>query len=106
MSNSQSHPEASVAATEGDHIYHYAPGKGPQLDPTAGIVAENQHSGVYAPDKTGTETYVSSEPEPNGASAHGNEVLEHDTQTKGRWFQYIKTKQFWITLALGQGKCN
>ena len=105
MSDSQLQPQptAGVAATECDHIGHYAPGKGPQPDPTAGVVPENEHSGVYAPDKTGTETYVSSETEPNGVSAHGNEVLEHDAQTKGRWFQYIKTKQFWITLALGQG---
>jgi hypothetical protein len=108
MSNSQpqSHAAAGVTGTEGDHITHYAPGKGPQPDPTAGVVSgENEHMGVFTPDKTGTETYVSSDTERNGVSAHGNAVLEHDAQTKGRWFQYIKTKQFWITLALGQGTC-
>lgn len=32
-----------------------------------------------------------------------NEVLEEEAQTKGRWFQYVKTKQFWLVLLLGQG---
>lgn len=55
-------------------------------------------------DKTGAGTYVTSENEAaSGSPVMGNEVLEHDAQTKGRWFQYIKTKQFWITLLLGQG---
>ncbi|KAF2126135.1 DUF914-domain-containing protein [Dothidotthia symphoricarpi CBS 119687] len=35
-------------------------------------------------------------------TSESNAVLEHDAQTKGRWFQYVKTKQFWITLVLGQ----
>jgi hypothetical protein len=57
----------------------------------------------YAPEldnKTGADTYVTSE---NESPAPVNEVLEQDAQTKGRWFQYVKTKQFWITLVLGQG---
>ncbi|KAF2015278.1 DUF914-domain-containing protein [Aaosphaeria arxii CBS 175.79] len=29
-------------------------------------------------------------------------VLEEDAQTKGKWFTYFKTKQFWIVLLLGQ----
>ncbi|KAF2819345.1 DUF914-domain-containing protein [Ophiobolus disseminans] len=62
-------------------------------------------AGVYAPDvdKTGAGAYVSSENEQAVSPVvAGNEVLEHDAQTKGRWFQYVKTKQFWITLLLGQ----
>jgi len=30
-------------------------------------------------------------------------VLEEEAQSKGRWFQYVKTKQFWLVLLLGQG---
>jgi len=63
-------------------------------------------AGVYAPelDKTGAGTYVSSENEQAvSPTVMGNGMLEHDAQTKGRWFQYVKTKQFWITLLLGQG---
>jgi hypothetical protein len=48
-----------------------------------------------------------SEHERSGASLRavetGNEVLESNAQSKGRWFQYLKTKQFWLTLLLGQG---
>jgi solute carrier family 35 protein F1/2 len=47
-----------------------------------------------------------SEHERSGASLRavetGNEVLESNAQSKGRWFQYLKTKQFWLTLLLGQ----
>ncbi|KZM22260.1 uncharacterized protein EKO05_0011332 [Ascochyta rabiei] len=54
----------------------------------------------------GLEVPTSSENERIGTSLHavetGNEVLESDAQSKGRWFQYIKTKQFWLTMLLGQ----
>lgn len=70
-------------------------------------VLDHPAHGVYAPElgnKTGAEYYVSSENDShNGGIAAGNEVLERDAQTKGRWFQYVKTKQFWITLVVGQG---
>jgi solute carrier family 35 protein F1/2 len=53
------------------------------------------------------EVTGSSDHERTGAPLHavgtGNEVLERDAQSKGRWFQYLKTKQFWLTLLLGQG---
>jgi solute carrier family 35 protein F1/2 len=72
-----------------------------QAHPASGLVAPH---GNYAPevDKTGAGTYVTPENESHNG-APGNEVLEQDAQTKGRWFQYVKTKQFWITLLLGQG---
>ena len=72
----------------------------PQAHATAGVVP-NKGDDVGV-DKTGAGTYVSSENERDGQPVMGNEVLEHDAQTKGRWFQYVKTKQFWITLVLGQ----
>lgn len=54
-----------------------------------------------------SEFTASSENERSGAPLHtvstGNEVLERDAESKGRWFQYLKTKQFWLTLLLGQG---
>jgi hypothetical protein len=38
---------------------------------------------------------------------HGvNPVLETEAQTKGKWFAYVKTKQFWLAMLLGQGKCH
>ncbi|KAI4652932.1 uncharacterized protein J4E78_007760 [Alternaria triticimaculans] len=76
-----------------------------QAYPADGVVVQDAHHGHYAPeaahDKTGAGTYVTSENESHNGAA-GNEVLERDAQTKGRWFQYLKTKQFWITLVLGQ----
>jgi solute carrier family 35 protein F1/2 len=74
----------------------------PQSYPAGGVVPDKGNgAGV---DKTGTGTYVSSENERAASPVMGNEVLERDAQTKGRWFAYVKTKQFWITLLLGQGK--
>jgi hypothetical protein len=72
-----------------------------QAHPASGLVAPHEN---YAPEdhKTGAGTYVTSENESHNG-AHSTEVLEQDAQTKGRWFQYVKTKQFWITLLLGQG---
>lgn len=37
-----------------------------------------------------------------GPALH-SEVLQEDAQTKGHWLAYIKTKQFWLVLILGQG---
>ena len=78
----------------------------PEPHPAAGVYAPNKSDDMgvqHSVDKTGAGTYVSSENEHIASPVMGNEVLEHDAQTKGRWFQYIKTKQFWITLLLGQG---
>lgn len=71
---------------------------------------EDIHSGpvvtqtIHAKD---SEVTGSSENEHVGSTLQavgtGNEVLERDAQSKGRWFQYLKTKQFWLTLLLGQG---
>jgi solute carrier family 35 protein F1/2 len=73
-----------------------------QAHPATGVVANEEHYAPEAADKTGATQYVTSENEShNGAPAHS--VLGRDAQTKGQWFQYVKTKQFWITLALGQG---
>jgi solute carrier family 35 protein F1/2 len=40
---------------------------------------------------------------PLQAVGTGNSVLERDAQSKGHSFEYLKTKQFWLTLLLGQG---
>ena len=80
-----------------------------QAYPAEGVVVPDaHHHGHYVTDaaehKAGAGTYVTSENEShNGGIAPENEVLERDAQTKGQWFQYLKTKQFWITLILGQG---
>ncbi|KAF2844862.1 DUF914-domain-containing protein [Plenodomus tracheiphilus IPT5] len=82
-----------------------------QAHPANGVVVPHDDAqGHYAPevvDKAGAGTYVTSENESHnggvgGDGVAGNPVLESDAQTKGRWFQYLKTKQFWITLLLGQ----
>ncbi|KAF2448147.1 DUF914-domain-containing protein [Karstenula rhodostoma CBS 690.94] len=36
------------------------------------------------------------------ASHEANPVLERDAQTRGTWTAYVKTKQFWIAMVLGQ----
>ena len=36
-------------------------------------------------------------------SEAANPVLESDAKTRGTWFAYLKTKQFWLAMVLGQG---
>lgn len=45
-----------------------------------------------------------SENEPDGSHVvePGNPVLESEAQTKGKWFAYLKTRQFWLAMLLGQ----
>lgn len=79
----------------------------PEHQPTAGYYGtKDANEGIHdnGVDKTGAGIAVSSAPEHNGSPGAGNEVLEQVAQEKGRWFQYVKTKQFWITLLLGQGR--
>lgn len=52
-------------------------------------------------DKTGAGIAISSSNEQNAITP--NNTLDQVAESKGRWFQYVKTKQFWITLLLGQG---
>lgn len=68
-------------------------------------------------DMTNTDTVVH---QPKGADAGGpenghgvptlvtsheaNPVLERDAQTQGTWAGYVKTKQFWIAMVLGQSE--
>lgn len=37
-------------------------------------------------------------------SNEANPVLERDAQTQGTWTAYVKTKQFWIAMLLGQSE--
>ncbi|KAL1603315.1 hypothetical protein SLS59_004411 [Nothophoma quercina] len=73
-------------------------GKGEDIH-TGPVVTQNVHP-------KGSEVTTSSENERTGTPLHavgtGNEVLENDAQSKGRWFQYLRTKQFWLTMLLGQ----
>ncbi|KAL5117573.1 hypothetical protein ACEQ8H_004466 [Pleosporales sp. CAS-2024a] len=74
---------------------HLEPGLQPGAN--AGLYAHKSDEAEEMPvDKTGAD--VQTEP------AGGNSTtLEAVAESKGRWFQYLKTKQFWITLVLGQG---
>ncbi|KAF2624702.1 DUF914-domain-containing protein [Macroventuria anomochaeta] len=73
-------------------------GKGEDIH-TGPVVTQTVHP-------KGSEATTISENERAGTALHpvgtGNEVLENDAQSKGRWFQYLKTKQFWLTMLLGQ----
>jgi solute carrier family 35 protein F1/2 len=83
MSNHQPgpHPSAGIIPNKGDDVVDY-----------------------HAANKSGAGTYASPENEHSGAPVLANH--DSDAPTKGQWFQYIKTKQFWITLLLGQGTFN
>lgn len=76
-------------------------GKGEDIHTTA----EQVHTTSIHP--KGLQVSTSSEnertSEPLNAVGPGSEVLENDAQSKGRWFQYLQTKQFWLTMLLGQG---
>jgi solute carrier family 35 protein F1/2 len=83
----------------------------PQPRPAEGFFGkgENMQTGPVVTQTVhpkGSEGTTSSENERAGTPLHvegtGNEVLENDAQSKGRWFQYLKTKQFWLTMLLGQ----
>ncbi|CBX97412.1 hypothetical protein IAQ61_007170 [Plenodomus lingam] len=82
-----------------------------QAHPATGVVVPHEEAtgyyGAGGVDKAGAGTYVTAEEESQrgvASAARGavNPVLEGDARSKGRWFQYLKTKQFWITLVLGQ----
>jgi solute carrier family 35 protein F1/2 len=76
----------------------------PDPQPSTDFYGKSNDAGIVeSVDKTGAGIAVSPENEHNGASLTNNPVLEQVAQEKGRWFQYVKTKQFWITLLLGQG---
>jgi solute carrier family 35 protein F1/2 len=68
----------------------------------AGFYGTKDHhdDGMHV-DKTGAGIQVTNSG--NGTTGAPNETLETVAESKGRWFQYVKTKQFWITLLLGQG---
>ncbi|KAL6704181.1 hypothetical protein ACN47E_008438 [Coniothyrium glycines] len=69
-----------------------------QVYPAAGDIVNERPPTA---DKTGAAHHVSSDNE-QASALSGNGILERDAQSKQRWFQYFKTKQFWITLLLGQ----
>lgn len=56
-------------------------------------LSENERAGGA----TGATEYVGWEHNP---------VLEEEAHSKGTWFAYVKTKQFWVVLVLGQGMCR
>jgi solute carrier family 35 protein F1/2 len=81
------------------------------------------HTGdaIGAAEMTSTTTYygkdsaavsVRSQPERDVAqddadiAVEESPVLANDAQSRGRWFQYIKTKQFWLTMLIGQGESH
>jgi len=76
----------------------FAPNKGHDADTVEGesIVHHSK----------GSETLSSENergvPHMGDTSAEANPVLENEAQTKGTWFAYVKTKQFWIAMVLGQ----
>ncbi|KAH4256555.1 hypothetical protein HBI04_158850 [Parastagonospora nodorum] len=65
-----------------------------------GFYGSKDHREEGAQDKTGAGIVVTHAG--NDAGAQVNPTLEAVAESKGRWFQYVKTKQFWITLLLGQ----
>lgn len=67
---------------------------------TTTVTANDRAPEIYG--KTGAETHVGSSELAPSNSADRNSVLAHDAETKGSWFAYLKTRQFWITLLLGQ----
>lgn len=71
-----------------------------QVYPAAGDIINTEY---FGPDKTGAAHHVSSENE-QAVATSGPAILERDAESKGSWFAYLKTRQFWITLVLGQGK--
>jgi hypothetical protein len=69
-----------------------------------GFYGSKDHREEGAQDKTGAGILVTHAG--NDAGAQANPTLEAVAESKGRWFQYVKTKQFWITLLLGQGRIS
>lgn len=69
-----------------------------------GSPAENT---THVQPKGASETQ-SSENEDHGVPQYAdsgvNPVLEEEAQSKGRWFAYVTTKQFWVAMLLGQGE--
>jgi hypothetical protein len=75
--------------------------KGDDMDPVGTTHVQPKGVDASQPHSSGNE--LGGSEMVDRASANGNPVLEEDAQTKGSWFAYLKTKQFWVALLLGQG---
>jgi solute carrier family 35 protein F1/2 len=70
--------------------------------------AETTSTNVHPKEPSSTTYSSGNEPTdaPHGVPEYvghsGHEILEEDAQSKGTWFAYVKTKQFWVVLVLGQ----
>jgi solute carrier family 35, member F1/2 len=84
---------------------HNAPqvayGSAPEVVDTAHV----QPKGVSESGGSGNELVgqMHGVPEFVGTDANGHTVVEQEEKSKGKWFSYVKTKQFWLVLLLGQG---
>jgi solute carrier family 35 protein F1/2 len=92
-------PAQEIVANKGDDI-------GPSHVSTTHVTPK----GDSTLSSSGNGLHGTGEPEYVGNGQHGtiqvSPVLEEEAQSKGRWFQYVKTKQFWLVLLLGQGMFN
>lgn len=69
------------------------------MTPTDGIAhAPKGVDAAAQEDGTGVPTLVPSHSHSHEASP----VLQRDAATQGSWMAYVKTKQFWIAMVLGQ----
>ncbi|KAF2714638.1 DUF914-domain-containing protein [Pleomassaria siparia CBS 279.74] len=87
---------AQITANKGDDVgpssvntTHVVPKGASSLDGGSG---KNGLHGAREPEYVGHD----------GAGVEHSPVLEDEAMSKGRWFQYVKTKQFWLVLLLGQ----
>ena len=83
----------------------FAPRK-EEIDTTTSdtIVHQPKGAGTTSPENgSGIPTLVAS---PSHEAHEVSPVLERDAQTKGSWTAYVKTKQFWIAMLLGQSKLH
>lgn len=98
------HTEPQAVLNRDEHAVGSSAYAAAQADSTADVFQPKGTSYVahaYGPEN-GHAHGEHGVPEYVGDSAH-NEVLEAEAESKGLWFAYVKTKQFWLVLVLGQG---
>lgn len=91
------------------HSQEFVANKGDDIGPSHVDTTHVQPKGASSASSSGNGLHGVGEPEYVG-NGHGvidvSPVLEDEAQSKGKWFQYVKTKQFWLVLLLGQGMFN
>lgn len=93
--------DGDIEVNDAVEIVHVRPKRGPDSrddTPTSSTVGASGLDG-YASDKHGVPQFVAEGP--GQTETESVTLMQHWKNTRRGWFTYVKTKEFWIVLALG-----